>query len=741
MHGLFVSSTYNRSGNTAALSTLQGQSGLKTETLAGLLARAKANRMIDGYNNPECIVNYPEMLQEEFVDELHCPFTATKRAVDFQSLDIKTPTVGVIGGGMSGLLTALQLIKAGFRVQLFESSPEPNSFDDLSMAGRICTVKMNGKDESAVELGAMRFPARSYLFWHYAKYCGLLDDNSVLTEFPNPMVVPSSYNGETLSYGVWHAAAMELPDEERRLQIAHLDHFRSYTPNANLGTTSNIMNAIKTSSNPLGVHRWWRAACKDLYGLSYQQFLERKFSRDDIEKIGNIGLGTGGFAPLFGVSALEMMRLFVWDYSEEFAVSKLREYPIKLLEKIRKISSAYARHGRANIFLESYNSTVTRLYYSSVWKSYRIETSTPKGGFSHGVDYVVLAMTHTAAAKLLNDSAANVANDIMYARDDLWAPYFDRRLEAGEIAKSLRSQTMMSAVKYFHTMTGPAGYDGRRYPYTITAGEEPIRSVFGTFVPVDSGAVGIGTTYALPVSSPSAWSGSFKTQKKAIGLHYSWGEESRKFGDRLKSFLYLDAGVSYGIITYSFWMVTACSNLIKIGVHGRLHDMSVGLMNKNSFGDLFMHDYGANNQGVTARAVVWWDRVPGVWGGFKLDDPNSGAHLVYAFRVLSYSVADAGVKKSDWNKAPGTTYHEFYGVHPSSKRCYFAGDSFSHYGGWVEGAFQSAINTTAGILRAQLADYPRTSGDFYGHFKRSVCDALLFSACDPYSFASGISRR
>ncbi|NGO71838.1 flavin monoamine oxidase family protein, partial [Streptomyces boncukensis] len=82
--------------------------------------------------------------------------------------------VAVIGGGLSGIVTAYELMKTGLKPVVYEAD---------QLGGRLRTASFDGADPSlTAEMGAMRFPPSSTAFWHYADLVGLESH-----PFPNPL--------------------------------------------------------------------------------------------------------------------------------------------------------------------------------------------------------------------------------------------------------------------------------------------------------------------------------------------------------------------------------------------------------------------------------------------------------------------------------------------------------------------------------------------------------------------------
>jgi len=89
--------------------------------------------------------------------------------------------VAVIGGGLSGIVAAYELMKMGLKPVVYEAD---------RIGGRLRTVGFEGCDPSlTAEMGAMRFPPSSTALQHYIDLVGL-----ETRAFPNPLaeVTPST---------------------------------------------------------------------------------------------------------------------------------------------------------------------------------------------------------------------------------------------------------------------------------------------------------------------------------------------------------------------------------------------------------------------------------------------------------------------------------------------------------------------------------------------------------------------
>ncbi len=81
--------------------------------------------------------------------------------------------VAVIGAGLSGLVTAYELMKLGLRPVVYEAD---------RIGGRLRTASFPAAPGVVADLGGMRFPESGKAFYHYVDLLGLETE-----EFPNPL--------------------------------------------------------------------------------------------------------------------------------------------------------------------------------------------------------------------------------------------------------------------------------------------------------------------------------------------------------------------------------------------------------------------------------------------------------------------------------------------------------------------------------------------------------------------------
>lgn len=659
--------------------------GLDIQTLQELLDNARKVRYPDLPH-----FSYPEMLAGEFNNQRISPFTINGSA--FWTTANK-PRIAVVGGGMSGLLSAWQLSKLGAAVDLFEASTEPNStVANPQGAGRIKPVNITPGDQNTrVEFGAMRFPDTSYLFWHYLKVSKDLSLSQEFTEFPNPGKVPTYLSGDRSISPYWGPGGIEelfqgVVGEPNYsvLQGRHIDAFIEVSAEGlTLGEISGIMLGGNATPQQLTqVQNAWDSLSGTYYNVSYRNFLVSKgFSSDEIRVLGYLGLGTGGFEPLFNTSVLDVMRLIVWNYAAEYAVPDLYTYPFALKEKLRE--SIDSNGGALN-----YSHSVGAVFYNQSSRQYQLQVN--GSTLSETYDYVVLAMTHKAAYSLLTRQVQVPSGSVQ--------PYAPGPTSL--LRDDIRDQQGMSSIKIFQTAGGPGaafsmGPFSSVNPTNGSNYKRYIGVVFGKASNnATTGNTQLGVTYMLP----------YVDTRLNLGLQYSWGNDAITLGDELRQ---VDNVVAQALDTTGTYVgrtsqtqPLSITNTVFNALEGRLREdndapkfTAPNVVNSSTHPHFFVptREGGGNPPDEGNFAIVDWDSVPNINMGFKLDAPGKGMRSIYHFKRLATTPA-IDLYPIAWDNS--------IIIDHSVKGLYFSGDSFSHYGGWVEGAFQAALNTVAGIVYA-----------------------------------------
>lgn len=201
--------------------------------------------------------------------------------------------VAVVGGGLSGLVTAYELMRMGLRPVLYEAD---------RIGGRLRTVTFDGCDPGlTAEMGAMRFPPSSTAFQHYVDLVGL-----ETRPFPNPLapVTPSTVvdlKGESH----YATSVDDLPEVFHQVM-------RAWNTCLEDGADFSAMQrALRTRDVP-AIRAIWSPLVEKLDNQTFYGFLcdspaFRSFRHREI--FGQVGFGTGGWDTDFPNSILEILRV------------------------------------------------------------------------------------------------------------------------------------------------------------------------------------------------------------------------------------------------------------------------------------------------------------------------------------------------------------------------------------------------------------------------------------------------
>ncbi|GGG20349.1 tryptophan synthase subunit alpha [Rhodococcoides trifolii] len=200
--------------------------------------------------------------------------------------------VAVIGGGLSGMVSAYELLKLGLKPVVYESG---------EIGGRMKSVPFDGYPDVVAEMGAMRFPPSSTTLFHYLDRLGL-----ETTPFPNPLaeVTPSTVidlKGE--SHYARHLD--DLPGEFAEVAGAWqrtLEESSELIP---------LQKAIR-ARDAAEVKRIWNDLVTRFDDTTFYGFLATSphfasFRRREL--FGQVGFGTGGWDTDFPNSILEILRV------------------------------------------------------------------------------------------------------------------------------------------------------------------------------------------------------------------------------------------------------------------------------------------------------------------------------------------------------------------------------------------------------------------------------------------------
>lgn len=366
----------------------------------------------------------------------------------------------VIGGGAAGLSAAYELSK------IKNSSGKPALNITLAEA----TDRLGGRMDSQIyldpgyknkifELGCMRFPPTSTTLYHYFNEFGI----TTTPNFPDPGKVPTTlyYMNEVYPW----PAGQDTPDSPlfKRLGLG-FKQIMTYLlgdPNAiNYSAPSKlfdfwaIYDKTPTETNKAAVVKAWQIMIdryKDttfytgIFQLARNPAVMEKldlWTTDDMNAFGALGVGSGGFSPLFPINFLEIIRLFAngWEDNQELVADGI----VTLVNAFEKRLIANGVDIRLNQPLTFANDP-TNIYFppsnTICWEDtnkpgYRVKL---KDGTEKFFNAIVVATT-TRAMELMNLTVPRKATD------NLRVQYLSKTPQA---AVGIRNLNIISSSKLF----------------------------------------------------------------------------------------------------------------------------------------------------------------------------------------------------------------------------------------------------------------------------------------------------
>lgn len=363
--------------------------------------------------------------------------------------------IAIVGGGAAGIASlyelsrlAEQLTSGTITVTLYESDPDSfltrkhesaiETIDVLGLkAGRVSAARVNQND-TVYEVGAMRFPEIAGLTWHYASV--VYGDDKPIKVFPNPGKVPTEFMFGDRIDRYSGAAAEEWLDPESPARKVFLTVVAGLAGVPEEGTPISLFpiggrnpalvaTRLKCETTQLEELRAiqyqdWPAFIAAHDGTTLEAAVRRIVTREIgkgtdssslrpiggldqaetinyyVELFGRFGFGTGGFKPLFNMSLVEMMRLILWDYSNE--------YTLPVEENVEFISGLYDKAletGGARLKVKVRLEQVSDACHAESSRRPFIVSYDRGGKLSvHSYDYVILAAPQNQLALAVSRS-------------------------------------------------------------------------------------------------------------------------------------------------------------------------------------------------------------------------------------------------------------------------------------------------------------------------------------------------
>jgi tryptophan 2-monooxygenase len=242
--------------------------------------------------------------------------------------------VAIIGGGLSGLIAAYELMKLGLKPVVYEQG---------RLGGRLRSQSFQGAEGIIAELGGMRFPVSGTGFYHYLDLCGL-----ETKPFPNPLD-PASPSTVIDLEGV--SAYIEKDDDTppllREVSQAWSDALEE-------GAHFSALQTAIRERDIAGMKAIWDALVPIWDERTFYDFVAsapafQKLSFRHREVFGQVGFGTGGWDSDFPNSMLEILRVVLTslDDHQNLVVGGVEQLPRRLWEHAPNGVSLKSLHGGA----------------------------------------------------------------------------------------------------------------------------------------------------------------------------------------------------------------------------------------------------------------------------------------------------------------------------------------------------------------------------------------------------------
>lgn len=585
--------------------------------------------------------------------------------------------------------------------------------------GRIFATKPGPNEQ---EIGCMRFPNIAILTWTFIKKVYGDQSGEQLFKFPNPGVVPTQFvfrdmnvafeQDENAPTGVAPIPGMNSTTQVENFKVMEDVRIGVILYLLNLAPTSNSKltldyfteQLIGTTGNPPPVETiperaeevWseWETFADATDGPLIDRVRDavRAVIADPeypnvvitpernldyyVELFGRYGFGTGGFRPLNNVTFTDIARLLIWNYSNEYlfpgnpgnSTVPNSQFAQRLFNQITdgSVNNFVYKgvEGAEVLFAGQTTDTASAVdvYYRDHSASNAIKDTS--------AEYAVFCLPHHAAQKIfepfvgIRSTETIGAGTVLYLQNrqilrvirEVRNPVDYNAGDEGIITSALKRLHMMRSTKFFSDLSldnyekfAPDDGTGTKRIKMLISDTDCAATYF-----LD-GAPGSGTVNVL--------------------ASYTWGDEASREAIQLAG-LTPTAGSN--------------NNPLLLGGHARATNRAANYSptDDDAAATNFWFSALLNAEELVSQSGYMWD-----WtmdrssnGGFKLDwaGENHFSRALNSFSRESVLAAEA-------TSGP-------------KQQVFLAGDSMSHYGGWLEGAFITSLTAVAGMIRSQFSE-------------------------------------
>jgi len=606
-------------------------------------------RMVDTYIYP-----YDELVRNEL------PFARVANA----GKDIR---IAIIGAGFAGATAAHELKRAfgehftSAAISIFEAKTNEGG-EEAVIGGRASSqyFKDSNGRRYVNEMGPMRVPENSKLFWHYL--LKIEGDPKVIQEiFPNPGVVATQlvYRGVRYAWGGLNGGAYPEPvdpndpnivDWSRLVEdifgrngfVASLE-FEGHNPQS-IGQL--LMKGELSAEDKDNINTYWQYFLLKFEAVSFVGALtdffdgsaphRRRWGGTEFNMFSTLGLGTGGFGPLFPVCFLEIFRLLLWQYDQEYSPS------LSMADIVRKLMELDVMGNSEKISVRPFTVNYIGLSKDSGLPmiSYVNRGSADEEIFnntkSEVFDFVIVTAPLRSMQICMNLDANVPPAPYAGCQDAVFG-----NCDSTMIREAIRIPHVMNASKMFGFLPAKPWVNNEDWPHIHG---DPIKCV-------------LTDTLARQMYFLDPYPEEDSAGCNAL-ISYNWGDDAVQIMAvrNYEQGQFTNPAASPDFVLKNAYQNGICSAIENSPIAETLNQITVA------------------NQYETLQSVIWQEE-PMIFGGFKIDYPQQYYYTVQM--VYQYQQADQ----------------------LESTRVFLAGNNVSFQGGWIEGAMQSAVNAASAVLK------------------------------------------
>ena len=211
--------------------------------------------------------------------------------------------VAIVGAGATGLCAAFELLKCGVIPTIYEATDR--------YGGRAWSRPFTGGDGAFAEMGSMRVPPSQRTFGLYAKQFGM---QALSGGFPDPGHVPTLLYYENQPYA-WAPGSAPPPPFD-----AIASDFSDW-----IASLSEPLYAPWRKGDMQGVQKVWQQYIDTYRNMSFYEAVVSalpNWSAEYLNAFGALGVGSGGFGPLYNIGMMEMLRIILlqWEDNQQLYV-------------------------------------------------------------------------------------------------------------------------------------------------------------------------------------------------------------------------------------------------------------------------------------------------------------------------------------------------------------------------------------------------------------------------------------